>query len=168
MSSALRVPAVATGDGVIYRCHGHAGMVDMSIPIFVEGEHAATVTCGQSLPETASDESFAAIWRRVADLGINRSRLRRAYDKAQSVEPDKLQAVLSMLKMFTEYLCALGRRLRQLGEQRRRDHRCRIRSSRTAPPFRRVSSESGPTPAEASPETPVIRCLPRPRRPVHP
>ena len=83
-----------------------AGLTLVCVPVFVEGQHVATLVGGPvfSRPRTQSDFLTAL-------KNLNRGRnncleavARRAYFETPVVAPDRLQAVVLLLNVFAHYL----------------------------------------------------------------
>ena len=104
--------AGSDGRAKLYTCH--AGFYDMAIPLLIQGEHVATISCGQVLPEPPSDDGFARLCQRVSWLGIPTSRWRRAYDRAPWMPRTRLRHVMRLLEIFARHLCSSAWRIREL------------------------------------------------------
>jgi len=112
-----RQHARAARDGAprLYVCH--AGFYDMAIPIMVRGEHVATISSGQVLPEQPSDAGFARLQPRLRWLDVPESRLRRAYDEAPWLPRSRLAHVSRLLGIFAGQLCESAYRIQELEAQ---------------------------------------------------
>jgi len=104
--------AGADGQAKLYTCH--AGFFDMAIPIRIQGEHVATISSGQVLPEKQSPAAFARLCRRLRWLKIPGSRLRAAYVKAPWMPRDRLTQVMCLLEVFSRQMCGSAWRIREL------------------------------------------------------
>jgi len=104
--------AAAAGKPIRYLCH--AGLVDMAIPLFVQGRHVATISCGQALPTPASQSGAARLQRRLAWLGLPAERLRRAYARAPYLRSAALDGVLGLQNLFAGQLLSSAQRIREL------------------------------------------------------
>jgi AraC-like DNA-binding protein len=104
--------AAAAGKPIRYLCH--AGLIDMAIPLFVQGRHVATISCGQVLPAPASATGAAQVRRRLAWLGLPAERLRRAYARAPYLRPEALDGVLGLQTLFAGQLLGSAQRIRDL------------------------------------------------------
>jgi AraC-like DNA-binding protein len=104
--------AGADGKARLYTCH--AGFLDMAIPIMIQGEHVATISSGQLLPEKPSDAAFSRLARRLRWLGAPQRRLRTAYDKAIWLPRERLTYILRLLTLFARQLCEHAWRIREL------------------------------------------------------
>lgn len=96
--------------GIQYLCH--AGLVDIAVPIFVDDRHAATINCGQVLPEPPSEEGFQRLCVRLHTLRLPAQQLRDTYFASPFLPKGKLEQTLHLLVFFAEYCCEMGRRLR--------------------------------------------------------
>lgn len=110
--------AAAAGRPIRYLCH--AGLIDMAIPLFAEGRHVATISCGQVLPAPASAAGERRLLRRLAWLGLPAQRLRRAYARAPYLRPAALDGVLRLQTLFVGQLLSSAQRIRELSA--RLDH----------------------------------------------
>lgn len=104
--------AGAAGRARLYRCH--AGFFDMAIPIVIQGEHVATISSGQVLPERQSKSAFARTAVRLRWLKIPATRLRAAYARAPWLPRDRLVPVMHLLELFARQLCGSAWRIREL------------------------------------------------------
>ncbi len=110
--------AGAEGKARLYVCH--AGFYDMAIPVLVQGEHVATISSGQVLPEPPSDAAFVRFRRRLHWLGVPERRLRQAYDKAPWMPRKRLRPVMRLLELFAQQMCTSAWRIRALEAGRER------------------------------------------------
>lgn len=114
------------GKAKLYTCH--AGFYDMAIPILIQGEHVATVSSGQVLPERPSAAGFACMRHRLRWLNLPDRRLRKAYEKAPWMPRNRLSHVIHLLEVFTRQMCGSALRLRELEARLEQPE---IRKSRT-------------------------------------
>lgn len=110
--------AGADGQARLYSCH--AGFFDMAIPIRIQGEHVATISSGQVLPEEQSPAAFARLCRRLCWLKIPGHRLRRAYAKAPWMPRHRLIHVMRLLEVFSRQMCGSAWRIRELEARQER------------------------------------------------
>jgi AraC-like DNA-binding protein len=110
--------AGAEGKARLYTCH--AGFYDMAIPILVQGEHVATISSGQVLPERPSRAAFIRFRRRTHWLDVPERRLRKAYEQAPWMPRERLCSVMRLLEIFAQQMCASAWRIRTLeaGQER--------------------------------------------------
>jgi len=59
----------------------HAGVAEVIAPIWLQGQHVATVFCGQAITERVAQGGFEEVRRRVEPLGVDLDALRAAYEK---------------------------------------------------------------------------------------
>jgi AraC-like DNA-binding protein len=104
--------AVFAGKARLYTCH--AGFYDVAIPIFIQGEHVATISSGQVLRERPSDAAFARLQNRLEWLPVSSKRLRRAYDHAPWLPRKRLRQIMGMLELFTRQMCESAWRMHKL------------------------------------------------------
>lgn len=104
--------AGAAGRARLYQCH--AGFYDMAIPIVIQGEHVATISSGQVLPEQQSQSAFARTVRRLRWLKIPATRLGEAYAQAPWLPRDRLVHVMHLLELFARQMCGSAWRIREL------------------------------------------------------
>jgi len=95
--------------GISYSCH--AGLLDFAVPIFVDGDHVATISAGQQLSAQPTEKGYQELLHRVKSLSLDKDELHRAYFNSPYLDEDQRQAVLDMLTFFAEYFCEMGRRL---------------------------------------------------------
>lgn len=96
--------------GISYYCH--AGLVDFRIPIKIEDQHIATISCGQLLSRRQNEKGFKEICNRLKDIPVNKKELYKAYFKSPYTAPNKIEAVFKFLEFFTKYCSEIGRRLK--------------------------------------------------------
>jgi len=102
--------------GIRYLCH--AGLVDFSVPIYIENQHVATISCGQILPESPSEEGFKKLCQRLTGP-IDADKLKQAYFQSQFMPIDRIEKVFKLLLFFSRYFCEMGRRLKVAHENRK-------------------------------------------------
>jgi AraC-like DNA-binding protein/ligand-binding sensor protein len=104
--------AGSAGKAKLYTCH--AGFYDMAIPIMIQGEHVATISSGQVLPERPSAAGLTRMRRRLRWLKLPERRLRRAYAQAPWMPRDRLSHVMHLLEIFSRQMCDSAWRIREL------------------------------------------------------
>lgn len=107
--------AVRTRQPCRYLCH--AGLVDIAIPIFMDGQHLATISCGQLLPSSRGERGFRKILRRLRGLTISEKALREAYNRVPYLETEKIDAAIKLLTFFVEYLGRMGLTLKAMANR---------------------------------------------------
>lgn len=106
--------AAKNKDGRHYLCH--AGLIDMAVPIFVDGRHIATMNCGQILPAPPSEEGLLYLEARCQYLTIPTPLLRKAYFSSPYLAQAKMQKLLRLFTFFASYCCEVGFRFQQQQE----------------------------------------------------
>lgn len=117
--------AAGLGRPLSYKCH--AGLVDMAIPVFVQGKHVATISCGQILPSPPGETGEKRILKRLEWLGIPEQRIRNAYYKAPYLPKKTIRNVMSLQSIFARHLCESARKFRELTASLERDEVRRAR-----------------------------------------
>ena len=110
--------AVAAGKPLLYRCY--LGLHEIAIPVVVQGQHVATLSSGQILPEAPSPAVFARLARRLKPLGIPERHLQAAYRRAPWVPPERLRHVMRLLEVFCRQMCERALQAHEL--QASREH----------------------------------------------
>jgi AraC-like DNA-binding protein len=98
-----------------YICH--AGLIDVAAPIFLDGRHVATISCGQLLPAPPSVRGFGRIMRNLRGLPLPKEALRKAYFSAPYLDSGKIDAAVKMLTFFAEYLGRMGLTLKAMADR---------------------------------------------------
>jgi AraC-like DNA-binding protein len=111
--------AAALGRARLYTCH--AGFLDMAVPLFVDGRHVATISCGQVLPEPPSPAAARRLRRRLAWLSVSTRVFLAAYRRAPYLPRTHLRDVVRLLEIFGGHLCESTSRIRQLEARLQRD-----------------------------------------------
>jgi AraC-like DNA-binding protein len=106
------------GHSKLYTCH--AGFLDFAIPIMIQGEHVATISSGQVLPEKPTPRARAQTLRRLGWLGVPLSRLRAAYKGAPWLPRDRLTEVMNLLELFSRQMISSAWRIRELEASQQR------------------------------------------------
>lgn len=106
------------GKSKLYTCH--TGFLDMAIPIMIQGEHVATISSGQVLPQKPSARDCAQTVLRLGWLGVPNSRLRDAYQRAPWLPRDRLTEVMNLLELFSRQLISSAWRIRELEASQQR------------------------------------------------
>jgi AraC-like DNA-binding protein/ligand-binding sensor protein len=103
--------AVASGAPGCYVCH--AGLMDFTVPIVVEGCHLATIEGGQVLVAPPSEAGFAGVLDRTRSYGLDESALREAYFRTPHVPSRKLAAAVELVRLFAQQCSESWWRLRR-------------------------------------------------------
>jgi AraC-like DNA-binding protein/ligand-binding sensor protein len=104
----------------IYTCH--AGITDMALPLFDDGEPVGVWVMGQVLRHPASEEHFSAVTRKRDKLTakMNLPELRKAYYALPVVQESELRQLLNTLTLAWENM--LEHRKRTLLHERLEPH----------------------------------------------
>lgn len=104
--------AIRSGQPLRYICH--AGFIDMSIPIYVDGKHISSIMCGQFLPEPPSEKGLREFCRRNSCYGFTPSKVRKAYYQAPYISSEQIDLVLKLFSFFVHHLCENLQRIQNL------------------------------------------------------
>jgi len=132
--------AAAQGRARLYTCH--AGFLDMAVPLFLDGRHVATISCGQGLPEPPSPAAARRLRRRLAWLSVSDRAFQAAYRRAPYLPRTHLRDVIRLLEVFGGHLCESTSRIRQLEARLQRDE-VRLACDYVEQHFRRGSLSLG-------------------------
>ena len=115
-----------TGKTQVYRCH--FGLVDIAVPVKVNGQHIATLFSGEVLCEPPSQEGFAQITKDVARLDyVDPKQLEQAYWQVPVVSEEDIRNTIEILERFADYIANSWLRLAEaVGERDRKDRELRI------------------------------------------
>jgi len=109
-----------TGKSQVYRCH--FGLIDIAVPVMMNGQHIATLFTGQVLPEKPSSDGFVQITKDVAQLNyLDLKQLEQAYWEVPVVSETDIRNITEVLEAFAEYLsnsCTVWRRRSRNGATR--------------------------------------------------
>jgi len=89
-------------EGVIYECH--AGLVDISVPLFAGQEFLGCLTTGQLLSASPSEAGFAGVLERLRGVPVDHGALRRAYFATPFFAGDRLAALVELIGMVGNYM----------------------------------------------------------------
>lgn len=87
-----------------YNCF--AGLTDVAVPVIVRGRHVATLMSGQVFRREPTQRDFSMV-AKMLDGGTDRrweSRLRTAYFGTPVVTPQRFEAIIQMLGLFSQFL----------------------------------------------------------------
>ena len=98
-----------------YLCH--AGLIDMVMPIMINGEHVATIICGQVLPRPHSEQGRRQLERKLKSLGLPPSAIRKAYDDSPYCSLDKFKIIMNLFSFFVEHFGEISWRLKQARQE---------------------------------------------------
>ncbi len=103
----------------LYTCH--AGLLDMAVPVFVQGRHIATISSGQILPEPPSETGFTRLLKRISWLDRPESVLKRSYFESPYLPREKIRYVMKLLELFAWQLCDSLQKIKELEARLERD-----------------------------------------------
>ena len=125
----------------IYTCH--AGLVNVAMSLKVMGKQVGSIITGQLLHEKQSDNHFKEIKKRVKELTLNISELKKAYMKIKVFPRDKLDLAVKLISLISSYIIekelsdSLERRLlrehKKLIEKAKEEEKLRIELKRAMP-----------------------------------
>ena len=98
--------AAKYGEPYIFRCH--AGLVLWAAPLMVEGEHAATIICGQVLMWEPEDFFWEEIEEYTRPLELDSRGLMERARELSVISADRVQAVAEMLFETTNHILRTG------------------------------------------------------------
>lgn len=111
-----------TGKSQVYRCH--FGLIDVAVPVMMNGQHIATLFTGQVLRDMPSRDGFVQITSDVAKLDyIDLKQLEQAYWQVPVVSDDDIRNISELLEAFAEFLSNSWLRLSEAIKERRRKDR---------------------------------------------
>ena len=104
--SQVRALAGATHRRAPFQIACFAGLTDVAVPILVGEHHLATMLSGQVLRREPTERDFSLLVRMVGKEHDERWQgdARRAYFATTVVTPDRLQAIVQMLGLFSDYV----------------------------------------------------------------
>lgn len=97
--------------GTSYLCH--AGLLEMAIPLYIKGDLVVTIMSGGILPRPRSEPNFRQLCEKVRPLGLSLAELRKAYEEAPYIPPEKFGAALKLFEFFARYLYEVGEHLKE-------------------------------------------------------
>ena len=101
--------AVLRRKGFFYRCH--AGLMDIVVPVFVEGLHVGTFMGGQLLPAAPDKASFKDFASGLKEYGYENKMLRKLFFANPWMEKTRLGNIVELVSLFAGHFQELGSRL---------------------------------------------------------
>lgn len=91
-----------------YFCH--AGLIDIAIPIEIDGKTIATIFCGQvrSADPVQSERFLKRVQQLEEDLGFTNGELMALAQQVPEVDPARLQETIGRVHSFVSYIAELG------------------------------------------------------------
>jgi AraC-like DNA-binding protein/ligand-binding sensor protein len=110
----------------VYRCR--FGLIDIAVPVIVNGQHIATLFTGQVHRSAPTAEEFVQISKDVARLDyVDLAQLERAYWDVPVVSEEEIRNTIEILEGFAAYLANSWVRLAEtVSERRRKDRELRL------------------------------------------
>jgi AraC-like DNA-binding protein len=81
-----------------------SGVIELVVPLIIRGQVVATVFCGSMRRFADRKKGFEYIWSKVAHRGINRERLREAYQNFQHIPRGRLLELGNLLFYALSYV----------------------------------------------------------------
>jgi AraC-like DNA-binding protein len=95
--------------GRSYVCH--AGLIDLVVPVRIDGRHVGSFMGGQVLPRPPTGKRFEQFWKPVARHGCGRARTRQLYFATPSVSQSRLRTLVQAISLFAAHFGELGSRV---------------------------------------------------------
>jgi len=96
--------------GLRYLCH--AGLLEIIVPIQVNGEFIALIMGGQIFVGLPSNKGFKALLTRIEDLDIDPEMLRKKYFQSPFIDKKKTKYIVELVQFYVDYFCEMGVRLK--------------------------------------------------------
>jgi len=118
-NAALR--AAQEGEPIAYPCH--AGLIDVAIPILIDGELIATVFCGQIRPkeENLEKEGLKKAQQLERELGFKAGELVSLWKRAPQISEDELNNTKDKVWKLISYISKLGHERLELQKAHQKD-----------------------------------------------
>jgi AraC-like DNA-binding protein len=94
--------AAASKKSVIYECH--AGLIDIIVPLFVNGQYIGCLTTGQILKQKPTKKSFREFLNKVKTLKLNEEQLREYYFKTVVMSERQIEAMVELMSLVGNYI----------------------------------------------------------------
>jgi len=91
---------------VVHRCH--AGLLDASAPIIVNGQYMGAILCGQAVLEEGEKNDEATLRERIGHLDLDFSEAFSAFQKVRVVSKEKINAAAELLYLMASYITEIG------------------------------------------------------------
>jgi|Deesub1362B_J571_1020462.scaffolds.fasta_scaffold05056_1 signal transduction histidine kinase/ligand-binding sensor protein len=120
--------AAREGHPIVYPCH--TGLIDIAIPILVEGELVATVFCGQLRPreKEVKIEGLEKVRRLEEELGFRKGELVELWEQAPQFSEKEVHNTKERVWRIVTYVSNLGHERLELRKAHRKDQQ-RLRES---------------------------------------
>lgn len=93
------------GDSCLGKCH--AGVMLMSVPIFVDSQFYGSITCGQMHLEKPQAPEIEAMLQATTDLGLDPEHLAQTFQEIQEISMEKCQAAAGLIQIVVSYIVEL-------------------------------------------------------------
>ncbi len=115
-----------TGKAYVYRCN--YGLVDIAVPVMLNGQHVATLLTGQVLMAPPTREGFVQITKDAGRLNwVDVKQLEQAYWQVPVVTEADIQTATEILQTLASFLANSWLRLTEaLRERRRKDRELQL------------------------------------------
>ncbi len=87
---------------VTHKCH--AGLTDMLVPIYKSNTLLGYIIFGQAGDEKQVKEAFDTVYENVRDLGVDKEKLRQAYEKLVLFDRSQLDSAAAIVTVLTKYM----------------------------------------------------------------
>jgi len=84
----------------------HLGLIDICVPVVMNNRAVGVFCTGQLLYQRPTEKSFQKIQKRLAGMGLDMSKARRAYFLAPVIEKRRVSAIMELVKMAVELIDA--------------------------------------------------------------
>ena len=117
--AALR--AAQEGHPIVYLCH--AGLIDVAVPIFINGELVATVFCGQVRPEEEAlhRDGFEKAQQLEVELGFEAGELVSLWEQAPKISEGEINSTKDRVWKLVNYISELGHERLELQKAHKKD-----------------------------------------------
>jgi AraC-like DNA-binding protein/ligand-binding sensor protein len=86
----------------IYRCH--AGLINVTIPLIIDGRHVGSLMSGQILTTPLSPDYTEEIKANLRDLPVKEGALKKAIEKLEVVSEEHLRVASQFLSLMATYI----------------------------------------------------------------
>lgn len=95
--------------GTFYLCH--AGLIDLIVPVLIDGRHVGSFLGGQVLPHAPTETRFKRFWTSVSKYGFDRTTLRELYFATPWMGEQRLQNLVELISLLAAHVSELGSRI---------------------------------------------------------
>lgn len=95
--------AAREGSFYIYKCH--RGLVDVAVPLIIEGQYLGSVMLGQVLVENEEDYNLEEVLTKTLEYDSEeKEKILKAYDKIPVLTFDKIKTIAAMMSHVSNYI----------------------------------------------------------------